>query len=394
MIHLPRGIAPELLLSQVKNTMPYLFAIQGDLSLSPVNPWSGFPPLDVLKSYESDSSRTLSHFDYFQLCVSSHFLTCATPVPTDVDNQIRFKLWPENLPLETAVQMARFVLEIRSWDFTLISRRYAYGAAGGDWEKQAIHGHMGEWFTVSAAAYCALKRYRDPMAQEQRQKLFENIVDEIRKHSEIFGSLWRANQGVECLKASAAISHNLGDLDRVMDMWELSVDDPLKLEYYKLGVLPFDSNRKLRFLGRLWVAGELYKSTIDGSSMALENHRHFALRKPRCLRKDAEFLVPNGPFFDAWGSKVARGLMRPDGTPSEETFEVVDALIQGWSRLPKTVGYGRALRSISEVHSDLNIQQLIQDKAHRRVLEVPQEKFEKTWDEAAVKWMDEIPSRA
>ena len=152
------------------------------------------------------------------------------------------------------------------------------------------------------------------------------------------------------LKASASIAHNFGDLDRVMDMWELAVDDPLRLEYYKLGVSPFDSNRKLRYKGRLWVAGELYKSTIDESSMALENHRHFALRKPKCLRRSPAFLIPTGPFFDDWGKNVARGLADTDGRPSEETQEVIEALLHGWERLSKTIGYGRALHAIREFH--------------------------------------------
>lgn len=402
MAYLPRGISPELLLSQVKNTMPYLF--DSDVTESSLG---SFVPTVVVTSYARDLARatseggsepSLNHFDYFRLCLSAHYLTCATPVPTDVDNQIRFKLWPAHLPLEVALQMSQWVLESRSWDFTQVSRRFTYGAPSSPWHSETVGGHAGEWFTVAAAAYCALQQYSDSLAQDQRQLLFESIADEVRRHSEIFGSLWRAKAGLECLKASAHLAHNLGDLDRVMDMWDLGVGDPLRLEFYKLGVTPLDSNQKLRYLGRLWVAGELYKSTIQGSSMALENHRHFALRKPRCLRQNRSYLIPNGPFFDLWGREVARGLMNADGKPSENTFEVVEALMSGWERLPKTVGYGRALRGILEVHPDLfsllSIPRVTKLPGYRSFLEIPQEVFEKKWEEEALQQMDEIPSRA
>lgn len=372
---LPRGIAPELLVSQVRNTMPYLF--------SPDSALSSLVPAQIVREF---TQQALDHFEYFKLCVSSHYLSCATPVPTDVDNQIRFKLWPKQLPLETALQMAQFVLESRQWDFTQLSSRFVYGASNSEWKNQSLTGHHGEWFTVSAAAYCALKQYSDPKAQAKALEIFEQIEHEIRRQSEIFGSLWRANEGIACLKASASIAHNLGDLDRVMDMWDLFVGDPLRLEFYKLGASPFDSHQKLRYMGRLWVAGELYKSGIDGSSMAFENHRHFALRKPKCLRMKAELCIPTGPFFDDWGGKVVNHL------DENEQEEVLDALIQGWSRLPKTIGYGRALHRILECKPGLLLKGL--SKNAESVLKVTQSDFEKKWNDEALRLLDDIPSTA
>jgi len=82
MATLPRGIAPDLLYSQVKNTVPYFSEL------------GAFPPAKVLRN--SDLSVPLTHFEYYRLCLSSHYLSCGTPVPTDVDNQIRLKLWPAN----------------------------------------------------------------------------------------------------------------------------------------------------------------------------------------------------------------------------------------------------------------------------------------------------------
>jgi len=393
MAYLPRGIAPEILISQIKNTMPYLF--EAGISESPLGHF--IPAITVLNDQRKlpedlpkDFSEDLDHFQYFKLCASAHYLTVGTPVPTDVDNQIRQKLWPASLPLEMAIPMAQFVLDSRRWDFRLVSPRFAYGASGTPFEKEWVSGLLGEWFTVASAAYCALKQYSDSQAREKRQELFDNIADEVRRHSDIFGSAWNAHDGVGSLKICSSIAHNFGDLDRVMDMWDLAVDDPLRLEFYKLTATPFDSNRKLRYLGRLWVAGELYKAQIDGSSMAQENHRHFALRKPKCLRENPAYLVPTGPFFDDWGTSVARGLSENQVSVQE----VFAALIHGWERLGKAMGYGRALRAMHEVHSNLDLSALMKNHQHRKVLETPKAVFEKKWAEEAIKEMDDIPSRA
>jgi hypothetical protein len=360
MAYLARGIAPEILISQIKNTMPYLF--EAEVS----TPLVEFVPTQTVRENENKKTEDLDHFQYFKLCVSAHYLTCGTPVPTDVDNQIRHKLWA----------------------VTQVSTRFTRGASASKYESEVLSGHLGEWFTVGSGAYCALKQYKDPAAQQKRQELYENIGDEVRRHSEIFGSLWNGQDGVGSLKACSSIAHNFGDLDRVMDMWDLAVNDPLRLEFYKLSTTPFDSNKKLRYLGRLWVAGELYKSQIDGSSMAQENHRHFALRKPKCLRLSPNFLIPTGPFFDDWGTAVAQGLEGADRQ------EVADALVHGWERLGRAMGYGRALRAMHEVDSQLKLDHLMKNHEHRRVLETSQEKFEKKWAEEAIKLMDDIPSRA
>lgn len=389
MAHLPRGIAPELLLSQVKNTMPYLFE-----EAVTATPLGKLPPALVLRHYAESEGTPLGHFEYFRLCVSSHFLSCATPVPTDVDNQIRQKLWPAKLPFDEALKMVGLVLEVRGWNLPVLSSRYVYGAAGTSWATQTLSGHVGEWFTVAAGAYCALNQYKEPLARERQGQLYAAIEDEVSRHSEVFGSLWKAQDGIGSLKAAATIAHNFGDLDRVMDMWALDVADPLRLRFYKLTATPFDPDKKLRYLGRLWTAGELYKSEITGSSMALENHRHFALRKPRCLRKSPDLLIPIGPFFDDWGQKVAQTIKGADGKPSEETLDVVEALKHGWERLPKTMGYGRALRGVTEVHPELRFEDLFKQRAARAVLEVPQAAFESKWNETALAELDDIPSRA
>jgi hypothetical protein len=414
MAQLPRGIAPDILVSQVINTMPYLFDSHEGEELE-----GKYPPVKIVREFaarthvspaqtflaEASHARvsrghtsnvhtSLTHLEYFKLCLSSHYLTVATPVPTDVDNQIRQKLWPKQLPLDVALEMASLVLSSHDYDFALVTNRFAYGAQGSPYEKEIVHGHLGEWFTVACGAYCAMKQYDSPDACLKREEIYEAISKEVNRHSEIFGSLWRAQDGLGALKASAALAHNFGDLDRVMDMWELSVDDPLRLNFYKLGVMPFDSNRKLRYLGRLWTAGELYKSVIDGSSMALENHRHYALRKPRCLRKRPAFMISTGPFFDDWGRAVARGLVSPDGKPTDETIEVMETLKDGWDRQPKSLGYGRGLRGMFEVHPELPKEGLKRSQELKTILNTPQDRFEKRWNDEALRHLDDIPSRA
>lgn len=369
------------------NTMPYLFEPEaGHTELV------RFPPARAHREYQPGAS--LTHFEYFRLCLSAHYLTCATPVPTDVDNQIRQKLWPRQLPLETALEMAGLVLESRDWDFTLVTERYSRGAQGTPCEKDVLSGHLGEWFTVACGAYCATTQYTSLDAGRAREAILEAIAGESKRHADVFESLWKAGDGVACLKASASIAHNFGDLDRVMDMWQLDVADPLRLGFYKLGSQPFDAERKLRYRGNPWVAGELYKSVIDGGSMSFDNHRHFALRKPRAIRRKREFLIPTGPFFDDWGRAVARGLATANGKPSEDTLEVVEALSYGWKKLPNTRGYGRALRAMKEIHPELDLDSLRKNPAFAALLDTPQELFEKRWNDEALRLMSEIPSRA
>jgi hypothetical protein len=383
--------------------MPYLFS---DSALD------GFPPARVLREAagrlaEGETLEGLSHAEYFKLCLSAHYSTCGTPVPTDVDRQIRQKLWSASLPLSTALEMAEWVLTSRDWDFTLVSTRFVHGGTGTESgiEKQVLSGHYGEWFTVAAGAYSAFSSRNEPEAQEMRDRLFHAIAAEVKRHSDVFASLSRVRDGVGVLKASSSIAHNLGDLDRVMDMWSLPVGDPLRLAFYKLGATPFDSNGKLRYSGRLWVAGELYKEKLGEGSMALENHRHFALRKPRALRRYRELVVPTAPFFDDWGEVIAR---RWDEWTAEEHADLLEALTEGWERQPGTFAYGRALVGMMQVSPEVADTPWIRDALlrsgapskksvgtmHGELLKVSRADFEAFWAESALRAMDDIPSRA
>lgn len=380
-----RGISPELLLSQVRNTAPYLFE---DLWSAPLLLAS--PPVAFVRALDPAKLDALSHVDYFRLCLCAHYLTCATPVPTDVDNQIRRKLWTSGLPLVTALEMSQFVLESHQWDFAPLSNRTSYGAPRSEWEQTPLNGHRGEWFTVACAAYAALGQYKALDAKQRRQELLDAIAQETERHSQIFGSVWRAKDGVGALRAAASIAHNFGDLDRVIEAWDVPIGDPLRLGFHKLTASAFDAERNLRHMGRLWTAGELYKSLIDGSSMALENHRHFALRKPRALRSRPELRVPLGPFFDDWGTEVAARLS------GEGLLETLDALVYGCERMPNTFGYARALYAIRQAQPDAfdGAQQLTMTPRLRAIFATPRVDFEARWSGAALALLDDIPSRA
>jgi hypothetical protein len=375
---LPRGISPELLISQIKNTMPYLF--EGTSAINTLE------PTQIVFNKISNPDLALSHVEYFKLCYSAHVLTVGTPVPTDVDNQIRQKLWPKNLPLELALEMTDFVIKSVSWDFTLLSDRFQYGKKNQ--AHQFVSGHQGEWFTVATGAYCALAKYSSSEAQNKKHELFLEIKKQIELHAEVFASLWREQDGIGCLKAASSIAHNFGDLDRVMDMWELDGTDPLRRDYYKLTAHPFDHKKELRFMGRLWVAGELYKSKICGSSLALENHRHYALRKIRALRNRPDFMIPTAPFFDSWGNRLAQNTLEYDVPP------LLNEIKLAWDKQKGTVAYGRAICGILEKTTHVSTSEWTLDQEQKLTLETPKVEFEKKWNDEALVWLDEIPSTA
>jgi len=342
----PRGISPPILLSQVKNTVPFLFDNTNQS-------WDVAPYLKILRqtsALDPSALEALSHFEYFQLCVSAHFGTVSSFVPTDVDNQIRSKLWHPGLPHETLESMAKFVLESHSWDLTAISERYVRGPASG----RVLSGMHGEWFSIAAAAYCATRKKLPDVAAI----LHDHIEQELIQEAEILEEFARARDGLGLLKAATSIAHNLGDLDRVMDQWNLDPSDPLRVHCYKAGheeslltASPTSLSQSLSQARRLLVqAGNLNKAQLTFTSMADENHRHFALRAAKSLRRSRDLLLPIAPFYDDWGARVGK---HPAVTP-EDVAEVVQCLIDGWEKLKptgRTQTYPRALAGIESSFS-------------------------------------------
>lgn len=308
----PRGVPPAILLDQVRNTVPFIW----DIGASPF--------LDILKSH---TERELSQSEYFRLCLSAHYGTVGSFVPTDVDNQIRFRLWHPAVPAEEIIRMAELVMEAVAWDPRPVSTRFVLNSAG---RGRVLSGHDGEWFSVAVGAYAATRR----RAPELSQTVLGAIETELNREAEVIAEFAKREDGIQMLVASTLIAHNLGDLNRVIEMWNLPETDELV---------------KLARAEAPWftLAGKLNKQF-----MAEENHRHFALRGPKSLRRYPECLLPVGPFFDAWGETVAAH----PGINVTDIREIVTALVDGWVWLAEkreklnapTVGYARAIAGMAE----------------------------------------------
>ncbi len=311
-------ISAPLLLSQVKNTASFALA-------------EAPPPaaryLEVLIARQARLEEALEPYEYYELCLSAHWATAGTYVPTDVDSAIRVKLWQDGTADDVMVRMAELVVSALKWDYAPVTARLARAPSGA-----VLSTHEGTWFSVAVGAYSAMKG----RSKSRAALVLEAMAAEAAREARILDELARTSP-LELLKASALVAHNLGDLDRVIDEWQLPHDDALRRALYKAGRPGCRAYHPLFEL-----IGEL-----NTRFMAPENHRHFPLREPRCLRRRREFLLPVGPFFDEWGASLAR--LRDSGLTGEEAGGVVRALIDGWHRLKgQPVGYTRALAGMLE----------------------------------------------
>lgn len=350
------GIAPDNLLEQVRITAPFLF--EGEL------PAPDGPRRYIRRLRDADG-RGLGGADYYALCLSAHWATAGTFVPTDVDNAIRHKLWQEASAALISAQ-TDLVLDSLGWDYTPVTARRLAGPDGG-----LLATHEGTWFSVAVGAYAACRA----KLPERAAEVLAAMVAEAEREAAIFKALADSGDGVATLKACALVAHNFGDLDRVADQWELPADDALRAALY-------DAARpgSTKFGGLLGWAGELNKRFLSA-----DNHRHYPLRAPKCLRRSGDLLIPVGPFFDSWGAAVARH----PSLSREDVAEVVRALIDGWVRMHEPAGYARALAGILETFPG-GRQALgrLLPGADRRALEsgplkaaldVPRERFEAQW---------------
>jgi hypothetical protein len=349
-------IAPDNLLGLVRITAPFLF--EGDAP-----PAVG--PRSYLRRLRDYGGAALSLSDYYVFCLSAHWATAGTFVPTDVDNAIRWKLWQDASPNLCAAQ-AEFVLESLSWDYTPVTARVVRGAGG-----EILSTHEGTWFSVAVGAYAACRDKRPELAE----KVLDAMKREAARERAVFAALADAGDGLKILKASALIAHNFGDLDRVADQWELPADDPLKRAFYDAA-----KPGSTLYGGLLGWAGALNQKFLTA-----DNHRHYPLREPRALRRSADLLIPVGPFFDDWGRAVARHPM----LSREDVAEVVRALLDGWARLHGPPGYARALAGILDVfpggrHALGKLlpgadRRLLESGPIKAAMDVPQERFEAQW---------------
>lgn len=351
---LRRGVAPEILLSHVRNTMPFLFE-------DPQNWIKKAPHLEPLLSQFSPESD----FEYFRYCLTAHHATVSSFVPTDVDNQIRLHLWQGNPSTEVLQKMAELVLESNRWDYRPVSPRWVQSPETG----ARLAGHDGEWFSTAVAAYGALKRRLPEFAKTIRAAIEAEVLNE----AQIFSDLVRARDGVGVLKACTLIAHNLGDLNRVIEMWNIENDPAMNfgIEQNKWLAMATDLNRQ---------------------KMAAENHRHFALRKPRPLRRSVDLFLPLGPFLDDWGRAISTHPL----LSQKDIGEIVEALIEGLEKTPGSIGYTRAIAGIEDqfrggraaLHEFLPAREArkIKSGTLRSLISQRKESFEQSWSGFALQF--------
>ncbi len=329
------GIRSQTLVSQVQNTAPFLFALND--SALPSN--QGY--VTILKSALKSAPEENDLWSYFELCLASHFASVGTFVPTDVDSAIRLKLWAPVHSEVTFLPMWEKVQEFQHWDETLVSHRQVITVKG-----RKLSGHQGEWFTIAMGAYGCAHR----AAKEYLMEIRSAIEDEVQNQEIALQELRTAfsdAQNIVNMKAYlsgvAAVAHNLGDLDRMFDAWEIEDTDVLKRRVFRSGHEDARNPKPI-----LIEAGRVYQNILS-----TENHRNFALRVPKALRKSEQFLLPFGLFLDDWGLNLVQKGFQSNLLNEGELREIVEALIQGWKKLnPVSIytsqGYSRALVGIAK----------------------------------------------
>jgi len=292
-------------------------------------------PIRILKSAVTQLPSESDLFDYFDLCLSSHFATVGSFVPTDVDLAIREKLWGFVHSDQVLEPLWMRTAELLTWDERLVSNRFV----GEDVLK--LSGHQGEWLTVAVGAYATAKRIGSRFLPEIR----EAIEAEVNREEAALKALresWVQEGGSTAMKnylsGVAAVAHNLGDLDRMLDAFLIEDTDVLKRRVYRGA---HEDSKTIRAGFR--EAGAVYQVLL-----ASENHRNFALRSPKGLRKSPLFLLPFGLFLDDWGRRLIKEGFLAGILNEGDLREIIEALVMGWKKLnPKSIytsqGYSRAL---------------------------------------------------
>ncbi len=311
------GIAPNILLSHVENTVPFLFGGE----IKPNGKDQEY--LAKLIHYKKNLKQ-LHHIDlaeYFYLCLAAHWATAGTFVPTDVDNQIREGLWLHPQAKRFMKKMAQKTIDSWGWDYTLVTNRKSYNNETG----HVLSTHEGTWLSVAIGAYCALDTNS---LMDEATMVKEAILGEIKKEEELLIQLRKNKDHINFLRTCALMAHNFGDLDRVMDQWGMDTESDFYQDIYKLG----------HKLNKNYSPILVYAGQVNKEFLAQENHRHMSMRQPKCLRRSKDFLIPVGPFMDDWGKFL--GLTKK--LSLDEKGEVVGAFFEGYKRQDRAYGYVRA----------------------------------------------------
>ena len=315
------GIGPNLLLKDIEHTAPWLF--KGEISTE----GKDRAYLAKLVFYKKNL-KLLQHIDlaeYFYICMGAHWTTAGTFVPTNVDNQIRESLWKHRHVGGYLERMAKITVDSWSWNYEQVTNRKSYNPDNG----QVMSTHEGTWLSVAIGGYNALKKSkRESLADE----VATTILAEVEKEEKLLTELREKRDHVNFLRSTALMAHNFGDLDRVIDQWNMPEEDPFRKRIYKLG----------HMLNENYSPILAYAGQVNKKFLSVENHRHMSMRQPKCLRRSHKFLIPVGPFMDQWG----RTLGESKELTNAEKGEIICALYEGFGRQDQAYGYTRAFRGL------------------------------------------------
>ena len=348
------GIAPNLLLKDIEVTAPFLF--KGEISTEGKE--RAYLAKLVFYKKNLNALKHINLTEYFHICMAAHWSTAGTFVPTNVDNQIREGLWKHKEIQAHIDRMARITIDSWIWDYEQVTNRKAYNPA----LNQVMSTHEGTWLSVAIGAYCALiKHKKDELAKE----VADVILAEIEKEEKLLLHLREQRDHINFLRSTALMAHNFGDLDRVIDQWQMPEDDPFRLRIYKLGH-QLNSN----YSPILAYAGQVNKKFLS-----VENHRHMSMRQAKCLRRSHKFLIPVGPFMDSWGEALGSS----DELTLAEKGEIISCFYEGYKRQDKAFGYARAYRGLIQALPE-GLETLVADLPYDLVAEIRKSSFAKVAD--------------
>ena len=313
----PVGIAPTLLLDQVKATAPWALTLEPPLPAAAV--------LQKTPAIQKEWATGADTEEYFALLLAAHFTTVATFCPTDVDVRIRQHVWAPLEGKRLAAAVGR-VEEVARWDVPPVSARHVV------LDGEVLAGHQGEWFSVLAGALGRALALADKAVVERTRAWIEA---ELTREARLVMLARKEGTPQQLLSVVTTVAHNLGDLSRVVDTWAPAhAASELGLRYSRLG-----HEDGARFDGAFVYAGELNKLL-----MAKENHRFLPLRAPKALRRERAFLLPFGPYFYDWGKLLGSTKLLDDA----ERAEILLALVGVHERRTDELG---CLRAIAGLHA-------------------------------------------
>jgi hypothetical protein len=343
------GIAPNLLLKDVEITAPFLF--KGEINLEGKD--RAYLAKLVFYKKNLNALKHINLTEYFHLCMAAHWATAGTFVPTNVDNQIREGLWKHKEILGHIEKMGRLTIDSWTWNYEQVTNRKSYNPHNG----QVMSTHEGTWLSVAIGAYNALVKHKKAsLAQE----VADVILAEIDKEEKLLLELREKRDHINFFRSTALMAHNFGDLDRVIDQWQMPEDDPFRQRIYKLGHQPNDNYSPV-----LAYAGQVNKTFLS-----VENHRHMSMRQAKCLRRSHHFLIPVGPFMDEWG----RILGSSKDLTLAEKGEIVACLFEGYKRQDLAFGYARSFRGLIGA-LPAGLEDLVQDLPFDLVAEIRKSVF-------------------